>query len=303
MPWVQQPVVSEMLRTGSTRCPAALWTIKRRDGLTIRLTSHDRDLTYQNATFEAGILATIGQMRRDAGLAETSLECSGLIDEDTILIPDLKANLYRGATVEQRIVDWRYPWASLRSDYFRITRILHDSKGMFRGLLESRLAELQQNAGNAPFGGIHSQFCGANLGDRFCTKDISGDTYTGVTVDVVDANRPKLVFEFDNGTFPAGTGRGDAWYADGEVEWTTGNNVGTISNIRVYEHATRGIELFLKTPFDVEVGDQGTVRPGCDALFTTCTGKFANGINFRGTGLYSPGAQAVLSPDSGGNDL
>lgn len=302
MAYVQQPVASEMLRTGSTRAPAALWKIRRPDGYTLRLTSHDRALTYANETYEAGILATIGQLKREAGLVESTLEASGLIDGDTILIPDLRANLYRGAAVEQRIVDWRYPWVTLRQDYWRITRILHDVSGMFRGLIESRLAELQQNAGSPPYNGMHSQFCGANLADEFCTKDISGDTYTGVTVLTVNASRPKYVFEFDSGTFPAGTGRTDDYYRDGEVEWTSGNNVGTTSSIAYYTHSTRGIELFLPTPFPVEVGDQGTVRPGCDGLLATCLGKFNNVVNFRGTGLYSPGAQAVLSPEAQGND-
>jgi uncharacterized phage protein (TIGR02218 family) len=87
----------------------------------------------------------------------------------------------------------------------------------------------------------------------------------------------------------------DGAYRDGSIQWTTGDNIGTISNIVRYVGATRRCELLLPTPFPIQAGDRGVVTIGCDGLLSTCRDKFANVLNFGGD-AYAPSAQAIIEP-------
>lgn len=57
-------------------------------------------------------------------------------------------------------------------------------------------------------------------------------------------------------------------------------NKGVVSPIVGYTESTRGLVLFVPTPFAIEQYDSGIVRPGCDGLFSTCKNKFSNQDNF-----------------------
>lgn len=89
----------------------------------------------------------------------------------------------------------------------------------------------------------------------------------------------------------------DDWYRDGEIEWTTGDNVGTTSAIVGYEDATVKFRLLIPTPYPIQVGDKGIIRVGCDGLFTTCKDKFANQINFGGDHEAPSAAQVIEQPE------
>ncbi len=302
MPYPLTIAASETLRTGSSLYLCALWEITRRDGTKIRITSHDRDLTFKGKTFSTGILATIGDMRRRAGNESSASQCNGLIDGDKIALPAIKANKFQDAMVEQAVVDWRRPWITFRVDRWWITSVVDDGEGVFIGMLESRASRMQQNAGGR-FGGLFTNTCIYNLGDpNTCKKDISADIYTGVTVATVDPTRPRYLCAMTVGTWPAGSpARYDDYYRGGEVQWTTGNNAGEVTEILYYTHSTRSLEFLLPTPRPMVVGDQGTVRPGCDGLKTTCQQKFNNYVNW-GAVPNQNDAQGNLNPDTGGND-
>ena len=45
----------------------------------------------------------------------------------------------------------------------------------------------------------------------------------------------------------------------------------------------------------MQVGDTGTVKPGCDGLFDTCKDKFSNQANFGGSDL-EPTASNLREP-------
>ena len=45
---------------------------------------------------------------------------------------------------------------------------------------------------------------------------------------------------------------------------------------------------------DIEVGDTFEIEAGCDKLKATCKDKFANLVNFRGHGVFTPGTTEIL---------
>jgi uncharacterized phage protein (TIGR02218 family) len=113
----------------------------------------------------------------------------------------------------------------------------------------------------------------------------------GPYVDVVV--RSRYEFEFD-ATYFTGTFE-DGWYRDGTVEWTTGDNAGSIHAIADYIEASRRIVLLIPTQNDVQVGDRAIVRVGCDGLIGTCRDKFDNVVNFGGD-PFAPSAQQIIEP-------
>lgn len=83
----------------------------------------------------------------------------------------------------------------------------------------------------------------------------------------------------------------DGWFALGGLTWTAGSNAGRTQEVKHWTQSTATIELYLPSPYAMEVGDRFEVYPGCDKRRDTCVDKFANIINFRGT------------PDIPGQDL
>lgn len=88
----------------------------------------------------------------------------------------------------------------------------------------------------------------------------------------------------------------DYWFSAGAVTWTSGLNSGRSMEIREWTGGdAQEAVLFLKMPSEVQVGDTGTIYPGCQKrLLADCRDKFNNVINFRGE-PYIPGEDEVIS--------
>lgn len=86
---------------------------------------------------------------------------------------------------------------------------------------------------------------------------------------------------------PSSIGFPDDWFNGGAVIWETGDNAGRGKEIRNFV-ADDGVtieqdtELFQDMPFDIQVGDQLRIFPGCDKTYSVCVSKFNNGPTFVG---------------------
>lgn len=121
-----------------------------------------------------------------------------------------------------------------------------------------------------------------------------GDTaWIGQGPRVATIDTQRMVFTLNSADFPSTYDNN--WFRDGEIEWTTGANVGTISPIVESEGATRRMRLLLPTPFDIAASDRGIVRPGCDGLIGTCNSKFRQ-FPFRVGTLTTGSTSTVINP-------
>ena len=95
--------------------------------------------------------------------------------------------------------------------------------------------------------------------------------------------KPAAFEDFDFPLFEEGEPKtavfGQCWSMAGWVEWPIGSG----------EYDRRHIDRHVGTELRLLGGTAGIpasatlrVLPGCDFLFGTCTGKFANGVRFRG---------------------
>ena len=178
----QQALYNQKFRRAQTL--AQLFKVTRTDGFILRFTDHDRSITLDEDTYTPAFLGGITAERRESDLRSGNQEANGIVDGSTILIPDLLGNKYRGAKVEQTIVDWRRPWVWHYKATKRIRMMAYDGSAWI-ATLEGLTAQLQTPVGGR-FGGLHSQQCTYTLGDAStCKADISDDLIyqeTAITV-------------------------------------------------------------------------------------------------------------------------
>ena len=95
------------------------------------------------------------------------------------------------------------------------------------------------------------------------------------------------------------------WFASGILTWTSGANVGRITEVPAHDLAGSIATLtLLEAPVrPIAAGDSFTARAACDKRMATCGAKFANVANFRGFPNI-PGQDAVLrfASRDGGNE-
>ena len=75
------------------------------------------------------------------------------------------------------------------------------------------------------------------------------------------------------------------WYDGGLLTWLTGDNAGTSQEMKFFDQSSGDdgeVTLYLRAPFDVNMGDTATLFPGCDKSISQCSSKFGNHLNFQG---------------------
>lgn len=83
------------------------------------------------------------------------------------------------------------------------------------------------------------------------------------------------------------------FFAYGKVVWTSGQNAGFTSIVKVF--APGVVTLGLPTPNPIAVGDTYTIYAGCDKQMGTCRDRYNNLVHFRGE-PYIPGPDTLLAP-------
>lgn len=252
MTWLEEPL------TTVTLC----WRIERRDGVTIGLTAHDRDLMIDGLLYRAAPGMTPSAVERSATLEADSMDVHGMLSGDAIAEADLLAGRWDFARVSLFATDWSAPTAQVPLGEGTI------------GAIETRdgaiTAELRglTAAFDAPVAEATSPDCRAQLGDARCRVAMAGRrrfarvvavTDTVVTLDAAEA-------------VPNG-------YAGGRLRWFGGPNSGLEDGIA----ASDGARVTLVRPprFD-GAGALVELIEGCDGRFETCAGRFGNAANFRG---------------------
>lgn len=247
---------------------AFCWRIERRDGVTIGLTSHDRDLVIDGLTYRAAPGMTPSAVRSGIGLEGEDSDLAGALSSDAISETDLMAGRWDGAALELWLTQWEAPgdlWLSLaRGEIGAVAR-----KGAaFSAELIGAAAVL--GAAVAP---STSPDCRATLGDRACRVDLA-------------ARRRVVAVAAVEGAEAAVTGLVAGAYAFGTLRWLGGANAGLVQ--AVVDNGADGVTLADPPAFAVAAGTLALLTQGCDRQMATCAGRFGNGVNFRGE-PYLPG--------------
>lgn len=265
------------------------WIIRRRDGVTLGFTDHDRPLTVDqidcrpDSGFDAGALAS------SADLAVDNAQIDGILDHGGLTEADILRGLYQEAVVEVWRVNWHNPdeRVLLRTGTLgEVTRSQHRFTAEIRGLSQS----LDQ-----PVGRLYQRQCDANVGDARCGVDLTLPAHqaTGVIVSVSE----ETTFEAQGVD-----GFSDDWFTEGLLIWTPGEstNAGGTAFIKAFTSDGPGtggrqqFALWQPPGLPLAVGDRFSVTVGCDRRAETCRTRFGNIVNFRGFHLM-PGNDFIIS--------
>lgn len=251
-----------------------VWRITRTDGVVLRLTDHDADVSADAQLFSSGLGLQCTAVEFTEGLEPTNLDVTGIFDAAGISVVDYLAGKYNAAKVELGVADWQDPAEP-------VMWLLVGAMGQFK---RDRLSFTAQLAGiayrlNRGSAEATTPNCRAQLGDARCGVNLAPFTYTA-TVTAVTSQR----------IFTISSVQTDEWLTFGKITFTSGINAGRAMEIK---RQTAGlIELYLPMPGVVTVGDAVTVTAGCDLQITTCSAKFSNVARFRGE-PYVPGADSM----------
>lgn len=238
------------------------WRIERRDGVTIGLTAHDRDLLIDGLLYRAAPGMTPSAVERSASLEADSMDVHGVLAGDAIAEADLLAGRWDGARVALFATDWTAPDAQVPLGEGTIGAI-ETRDGAITAELRGRTA-----AFDAPAAEATSPDCRAQLGDARCRVAMAGRRRFARVLSVEDA-----VVRVDRAEPLANA------YGGGRLRWFGGANSGLEDAVA----ASDGDRVTLRRPprFD-GTGALVELIEGCDGRLETCAGRFGNAVNFRG---------------------
>lgn len=286
MPYTPSGTASALVSPRQSHRLAKLWWLTRVDGFTLRLTDHDHKLAFddlQTYTPVGGLDATA--LRKASALEPQNFEVTGVLNSSAITYDDLHARRWIEAEIHEYVVDWMFPWAgALQHSRYWIADTRQDGE-KWTAQVEGISYWLKFNTGQ-----VHSRGCWKELGGPDCTVALGPLQFTGGVDTVADDH---IEFRVN-----ALSSTSDGYWADGQLDWIAGPNIGLMSKIRTYTDATHTVRLFLRTPFPISTGDQFVMSPGCDHTrgANGCT-KFANNDNFGGDS-FLPGTDKLIAPPS-----
>lgn len=260
----------EHLKTGTTTVCRA-WTVRRRDGLVLGFTDHDRDLLVDGVTCRANSGLTAKALQQTTGLSVDNTEAEGALSDEALTEADLMAGRFDGAEVRAFLVNWASPEDVLeqfRGTLGEISRSGERFRAELRGLSEAL---------NRPTGFAYQPGCSAVLGDQRCRFDTGRAGY--FVERLVEVSEDERVFTFAD--FP---GFDDRWFEHGRFEMLTGAAAGLVGVIKIdrVDGPGRHIELWQSLGAPVAPGDRFRVIAGCNKTAAVCRAKFSNFLNFRG---------------------
>lgn len=254
--------------SGALTTIALCWRLERRDGVTIGLTAHDRDLAIDGLVYRAAPGMTPSAISRSASLEADSMDVTGALTSSAISEGDLLAGRWDGARVVLFATDWTAPDAGVPLGEGVIGAV-ETRGGMLTAELRGAAARLERAVVEET-----SPDCRAMLGDRRCRVAMAGRRRfarvlavdgAAVTLDAVE---------------PVANA-----YGGGLLRWFGGGNSGLEDAVALSDGAS---VTLLVPPRFAGAGALVELIEGCDKTLATCASRFGNAVNFRGE-PYLPG--------------
>jgi uncharacterized phage protein (TIGR02218 family) len=246
-----------------------IWDLTLSNGTILRFTDLTQDVVVSGNTYVAdpGIRVSALAATVDGGQNATIEVAFG---STTITEAMIRRGQLDSATFTLRAIHWPNPSLGVISLFVgSLADIDWHDRNACSITVRAGLAAKSSNTG----GEIYSRTCRANLGDARCKVNLAAISISA-TVATVTA---------DGNSFTAVALAASATnnFAFGVVEWTAGDNIGLIDEVRSSVTGTGLVTLALPPRFPIQVGDVGTVKPGCNKEAVTCKTKFNNLANMR----------------------
>lgn len=239
---------------------AFCWSVQRRDGAGLALTSCDTAIEIAGVRYEASPGMMPAAISRRSGFEAGSSEVSGAVSSAALSTEDLTAARWDGARFDLNAVDWETNEAvALSGGEIGEVGI---NGASFTADLRGVVAKL-----DAPICPSTSPTCRAEFGGLQCRVDLAGRSLRAA---VLSSEGDRLTLD------QVADGR----FLFGRLRFLSGANCGlTRTIVASTGNSVRVREL---APHGIAAGDRIELREGCDKTFATCCARFDNALNFRG---------------------
>lgn len=263
---------------GGTTTLATCWRVTLQSGTVYGFTDHDRPLTVNGVTYEAGTGFLPSAIQTQSRLAVDNQSMQGFLDSAAIAADDLAAGVWDYAEVLVFAVNWRD--LSQGIDIKERGRLGEVS--LQRGTFTAEFRGLA-NAYSQAVTPVYQAACRTQLGDTSCGVNLASWTVTGTLTSVSsdgltlwDASRSEAAGYFDAG----------------KITMTSGDSAGLSMEVKSYTPGA--LVLQMQLPRGAAVGDTYSVHAGCSKRFAEdCVERFSNGVNFRGE-PHVPGTDQLI---------
>jgi uncharacterized phage protein (TIGR02218 family) len=254
--------MSRIWFSGPLETVATYWQVLRRDGVTLGLTTHDRDLWIDGVNHRAAPGMVPAAIRRSADFQPDSAEVQGALSHDSISSGDLAKGRFDGAAVRIGLVDWVSGEACVI--YRGTIGAVSEEADSFSAELQSAKAALARDPVPRTSPTCRAAFCGPG-----CTLS-AGRFSHSATITAIDLPANAVTTTF---TAPSDL-------VGGTLRWFGGPQAGLTMEVL----AVAGSALVLDQPLDpvIAAGIRVDLREGCDRTLQTCASRFGNAINFQG---------------------
>lgn len=275
---------------------AVLFEVTLENGTVYRWTDHNEEINDGTNTYSPVYGVNASARESQDGLQTNDLEVIGYLSDSGVSSDEIRSGDWRNATVVEKIVDWRYPWAGNYGERkYSVSEVSWSQHG-WTANLEGIGRKLRRKIGDTI-----GRMCRFDLGDSDCGINIASFTDAGTTSGAVSTDPRKRL----NAT-GLSSGHADGYYEYGRIEFTSGNNNGKVGEIHKWTQSGGLLVLRLPMPFDIEVGDTFNIYPGCGKLPGYCKGTsgdqnrpWSNNIAEYGGFTTIPGiGQSIQYPDS-----
>lgn len=271
------PALAQHL-SGEVTTLARCWVLNRLDGVVFGFTDHDRDIVFGGVTFRAATGLDAAEASAELGFAVGGGDVAGALNSAGLTEDDLAAGRYDGANVTSWLVNWEDPEQRLVT----ATSVIGEVKRTDVAFV----AELRGTAHrfDEERGRLFTQNCSVDLGDVNCGYAI-GTSYGAVASTDGRLTLTALSLAIFN----------EGWFTGGKLTFTGGPNDGFATEVKLHRLGSGEAELTLwqLPPYDIAVGHEFSITPGCDKRFATCRDRFANHVNFRGF-PHMPGNDVIV---------
>jgi uncharacterized phage protein (TIGR02218 family) len=241
---------------------ATFWRVYRCDGVTLGFTSHNRDIVFGGITHRAAPGMVPAAIRMTSDLTEESAGVEGVLSHDSIREGDLAAGLFDRAAIDVGAVDWETQ--EHQTIYSGVIGQIEDDRRGFAAELRSAKEVLEQDLVPRTSPTCRAVFCARGCG-------LSAPHFTSHrTLSGLDYDLNRVLFDFIDADD----------YIDGQLRFLEGPQTGIAFGIV----STEGAWLTLDRPIaeGLQLNVRAELREGCDHTLATCSGRFANAVNFRG---------------------
>jgi len=262
-------------------------------GNPVHITTHPSAIEFEGAVYQVAEGADLSAQGEATGGQNVDVSLSGGLTSDLLTNADLTNGVYRGAQVDEYLIDPKFPWVgALRSWSYYIQQVTWNGE-QFEADCLGLLSSLSKNKGQS-----WSRQCVAKFGGPYCGVDLEALRQPPGSPASVTSLDPTNTRAFSSLGFNAGPGGADSRYFEfGLIRYTSGNNLGRFSTIVAYDAQGDKFTVAEAPPYAFEVSDTFYAYPGCQKTQAACR-TFGNYANFQGAPFVRGSSGAVDVPAS-----